>query len=157
MWRITGGSTSSNSSVGCTSFFPKIPLTFDVVPFQSLKSSGFRSIHVNPHYWKRSSSSVPSFFRPICWMATERSSDGEILWFSTCSRPSNLEALPLPLSWTLNSSVFQGTTKVPKSLWNSLLFRSGMCFFSVFILGLGICGKHRQSHVFRQFTRLFAV
>ena len=30
---------------------------------------------------------------------------------------------------------------------------TGMCFFLyLFILGLGICGKHRKGHVFRQFT-----
>ena len=134
-WRITGGSsTSSNSSVGCTSFFPKFPLKFDVVPFQSLKSSGFRSIHVNPHYWKRSSSIVPSFFRPICWMATETSSDGEMQVFHMF-QAKQLGGFAFALVLNAELIRFSRNNKGAKIFVEFSSIPFGDVFFSVFIWG----------------------
>ena len=93
---------------------------------------GFRSI---PITGKDQVLLYPVFFRPICWMATERSSDGEIPWFSTCSRPSNLEALPLPLSWTRELIRFSRNNKGAKICVEFSSIPFGGCVFFCFYFG----------------------
>ena len=113
-------------------------------------------IHVNPHYWKRSSSIVPSFFRPICWMATETSSDGEMQVFHMF-QAKQLGGFAFALVLNAELIRFSRNNKGAKIFVEFSSIPFGDVFFSVFIWGLGICGKHRKGHVFRQFARLFAV
>ena len=113
-------------------FSLKNPLTFDVVPEINRGNPADLGQSMSiPITGKNQVLLYPVSFGPICWMATERSSDGEIPRFFPHvpgQATWRLCLCPCPERWT-HPFWKRNNKGALKSLWNSLLFRSGMCFF----------------------------